>query len=209
MFIPCGNIFFSSSSSSVMCLNFFNPVLMSGNVSSKFVTKRYFSIGDFLFFLILFSRISFLLYLTAKFMSFLSTFSSSYPDLIRYALYSIRASLNMTSFLILSEQCALQRFFGSNSISISNSIYIYKTSYTAGGKCNTKYTIYAAGCTKYTLLYIGQSSQKLNCRFNGHRSDVRVKPKACELTQHFSQSKNCKIDNDLRVYILQDNLEDS
>ena len=65
-----------------------------------------------------------------------------------------------------------------------------KTSYTTGGKCNTKYTIYAAECTK-------------------HRSDVRVKPKACELGQHFSQSKNCKIDNDLRVYILQDNLEDS
>ena len=29
-----------------------------------------------------------------------------------------------------------------------------------------------------------------------------------ELTQHFSQSKSCKIDNVLRVYILQDNLED-
>ena len=66
-----------------------------------------------------------------------------------------------------------------------------------------------AKCTKHNLLYIGQSSQKLNCRFNGHRSDVRVKPKACELTQHFSQSKNCKIDNNLRVYILQDNLDNS
>ena len=76
-----------------------------------------------------------------------------------------------------------------------------KTSYTAGGKCNTKYTIYAAECTNHNLLYIGQSSQKLNCRFNGYRSDVTVKPKACELTQHFSQSKNCKMDNDLRVYI--------
>ena len=86
---------------------------------------------------------------------------------------------------------------------------INKTSYTAGGKCNTKYTIYAAECTKYNLLYISQSSQRLNCRFNGHRSDVRVKPKACELTQDISQSKNCKIDIDLRVYILQDNLEDS
>ena len=43
----------------------------------------------------------------------------------------------------------------------------------------------------------------------GQTSDVRVKPKACELTQHFSQSKNCKIDNDLGVYILQDNLDDS
>ena len=63
---------------------------------------------------------------------------------------------------------------------------------------------------KHNLLYIGQNSQKLNCRFNGHRSDVRVKPKACELTKYLSQSKICKIDNDdLIVYILQDSLEDS
>ena len=96
----------------------------------------------------------------------------------------------------------------SNTNSVTNHL-TNKTSYTDGAKCNTKYTIYAAECTKHNLLYIGQSSQKLNCRFNGHRSDVRVKPKACELTKHFSQSKNCKIDNDLRVYILQDNLDDS
>ena len=96
----------------------------------------------------------------------------------------------------------------SNSNSVTNHL-TNKTSYTARGKFNTKYTIYAAECTKHNLLYIGQSSQKLNCRFNGHRSDVRVKPKAYELTQHFSQSKNCKIDNDLKVYILQDKLEDS
>ena len=68
---------------------------------------------------------------------------------------------------------------------------------------------YAAECTKHNLLYIGQSSQKLNCRFNGHRSDLRVKPKACEPTQHFSQNKNCSINKDMKVYILQDNLEGS
>ena len=96
----------------------------------------------------------------------------------------------------------------SNTNSVRNHL-TNKTSYTDGGKCNTKYTIYAAECTKHNLLYIGQSSQKLNCRFNSHRSDARVKRKACELTQHFSQSKNCKIDNDLRVHILQNNLEDS
>ena len=84
----------------------------------------------------------------------------------------------------------------SNTNSVTNHL-TNKTSYTAGGKCSTKYTIYAAECAKNNLLYIGQSSQKLNNRFNGHRSDVRVKPKVFKLTQHFSQSKNCKIDNDL------------
>ena len=28
-------------------------------------------------------------------------------------------------------------------------------------------------------------AQKLISRFNGHSSDVNVKPKSCELTQHF------------------------
>ena len=55
------------------------------------------------------------------------------------------------------------------------------------------------------LIYVGHSSQKLSGRFNGHRSDVKVKQKACELSQHFHESKNCKIEKDLKVYILQDN----
>ena len=42
-------------------------------------------------------------------------------------------------------------------------------------------------------------------KFNGRRSDVKVKPKACELAQHFHESKNCKIEKDLKVYIHQDN----
>ena len=93
----------------------------------------------------------------------------------------------------------------SNTNSVTNHL-TNKTSCTAGGKCNTKYAIYAAECTKHNLLYVDQSSQKPNCRFNGNRSDVTVKPKVCR-TEHFSQSKSCKIYNDLRVYILQDNLE--
>ena len=47
----------------------------------------------------------------------------------------------------------------------------------------------------------------MNSRFNGHRSDINVKPKACELSQHFHNSKVCKFENDLKVYILQDNVE--
>ena len=49
----------------------------------------------------------------------------------------------------------------------------------------------------------------LNSRFNGHRSDVKVKPKACELSQHFHNNKECSIDRDLKVYILQDNVTGS
>ena len=92
----------------------------------------------------------------------------------------------------------------SNTSSITNKL-TNKSCLTSGGKCNTTDTIYAAECTKHKLIYVGHSSQKLSGRFNGHHSDVKVKPKACELSQHFHESKNCKIEKDLKVYILQDN----
>ena len=53
-----------------------------------------------------------------------------------------------------------------------------KTCFTSGGRCNTSDTIYAAECTKHKLMYVGHSSQKLSSRFNGHRSDINVKPKS-------------------------------
>ena len=81
-----------------------------------------------------------------------------------------------------------------------------KTCYTSGGQCTATNTIYAAECTQHKLIYVGQSSQKLNMRFNGHRSDVNVKPKSCELAQHFHGSHECHIKKDLKVYILQDNV---
>ena len=81
-----------------------------------------------------------------------------------------------------------------------------KTCFTSRGKCNTSDTIYAAECTKHKLIYVGQTSQKLGSRFNGHRSDVNVKPKSCELAQHFHGNKDCNINRDLNIYILQDNV---
>ena len=80
-----------------------------------------------------------------------------------------------------------------------------KSCLTSGGKCNTTDTIYAAECPKHHLVYASHSSQKLSGRFNSPRSDVKVKLKACELSQHFHESKNCKIEEDLKVYILQNN----
>ena len=81
-----------------------------------------------------------------------------------------------------------------------------KTCFTSGGRCNTSDTIYAAECTKHKLIYVGHSSQKLSSRFNGHRSDINVKPKSCELAQHFYGNEECNINRDLKVYILQDNV---
>ena len=57
-----------------------------------------------------------------------------------------------------------------------------------------------------TQIDICQSSQKLNMRFNDHRSDVNMKPKSCEFAQHFHGSHECDIKKYLKVYILQDNV---
>ena len=81
-----------------------------------------------------------------------------------------------------------------------------KTCFTSGGRCNTRDTIYAAECTKHKLIYVGHSSQKLSSRFNGHRSDINVKPKSCELAQHFHGNEESNINRDLKVYMLQDNV---
>ena len=92
----------------------------------------------------------------------------------------------------------------SNTNSITNKL-TKKSCLTSGGKWSTTDTIYAAKCTKHNLIYVGHSSQKLSGRFNSHSSDVKVKPNACELSQHFHESKNCKIEKELKVYILQNN----
>ena len=92
----------------------------------------------------------------------------------------------------------------SNTNSITNKL-TNKSCLTSGGKCNTIDTIYAAEYTKHNLIYVGHSLQTLSGRFNLHRSDVKVETKACELSQHFYESKHCKIEKDLKLYILQNN----
>ena len=96
-----------------------------------------------------------------------------------------------SSFPCQKSRCKLCRSM-SNSNSILNT-QSEKTCYTSKGQCTTTDTIYAAECTQHKLISVGQNSQKLNMRFNGHRSDVNVKPKACELAEHFHGSHECDI----------------
>ena len=91
--------------------------------------------------------------------------------------------------------------------SISNTNFITniqsgETCFISGFRCNTSDTIYAAECTKHKLIHVGHSSQKLSSRFNGHPSDVNVKPKSCELAHHFHGNEECNINRYLKVYIL-------
>jgi len=75
----------------------------------------------------------------------------------------------------------------------------------AGGPCNQRNVVYAAECTRHHLLYVGQTSTPLNIRFNGHRSDISVKPEQCQLPKHFNEH-GCDFEKDLRISILENNL---
>ena len=97
--------------------------------------------------------------------------------------------------------------FMSNTNVITNKLS-HKSCYMSGSKCSTTDTIYAAECTRHSLIYVGQLTE-IELSVQCHRSDVKVKLKACELSQHFHNSKKCSIDRDLKVYILQYNVTGS
>lgn len=44
--------------------------------------------------------------------------------------------------------------------------------------------VYSISCTQCNKSYVGQTSQRLKNRISQHKSDIRVKPKACALSQH-------------------------
>ena len=90
--------------------------------------------------------------------------------------------------------------------SIIQNVHTGKLCHTAGGTCSTTNTIYAAECTKHSLIYVGHTGRKLSQRFVNHRSDALHKPKACELAAHFHQN-DCNITKDLKVYILETHIE--
>ena len=45
-----------------------------------------------------------------------------------------------------------------------------------GGFPTDQSVIYAATCKKCQLMYVGQTGDALNCRFNRHRSDILCYP---------------------------------
>ena len=51
-------------------------------------------------------------------------------------------------------------------------------------------------------MYIGQTGDALNCRFNRHRSDILCYPNQCELPKHFHYG-DCSSETDLSVSILE------
>ena len=71
-----------------------------------------------------------------------------------------------------------------------------------GGKATDSDVIYSATCTKHNKMYVGQTSQPLNERFNGHRSDIRHHPDRCELGNHFA-TNDCDFNKDLSISILE------
>ena len=77
-----------------------------------------------------------------------------------------------------------------------------RTCKITGGPSNVVGCIYAAECTKHSLMYVGETGNALNTRFNGHRSDTKLRSDRCELDAHFA-SNDCDIDKDMRVSVLE------
>ena len=71
-----------------------------------------------------------------------------------------------------------------------------------GGSANTVGVIYAGRCRKHDVISVGQTGGPLNARFNGHRSDVKLRPYRTELDTHF-HSNGCDFNKDLEVTILE------
>ena len=70
-----------------------------------------------------------------------------------------------------------------------------------GAKPTDKSVAYVVECTKHKLIYIGQTGDQINNRFNRHRSDIRYYP-YCELSKHFN-SNDCDFEKDLKISILE------
>ena len=72
----------------------------------------------------------------------------------------------------------------------------------AGGASNVRGCVYAAECKKHSLLYVGETGGPLNNRFNGHRSDMNLRPDRCELDAHFADN-DCDMAKDMEVSVLE------
>ena len=70
-----------------------------------------------------------------------------------------------------------------------------------GAKPRDKSVAYVVECTKHKLIYIGQTGDQINNRFNRHRSDIRCYPD-CELSKHFNNN-DCDFEKDLKISILE------
>ena len=77
-----------------------------------------------------------------------------------------------------------------------------RTCVIEGGKPTDKSVVYAAECMKHKLIYIRQTGDQLNNRFNSHRSDIRCYPDRCELSKHFNNN-DCDFEKDLKISILE------
>ena len=71
-----------------------------------------------------------------------------------------------------------------------------------GGKPIDKSVVYAAECTIHKLIYIEQTGDQLNNRFNKHRSDIKCCPDCRELSKHCN-SNDCEFEKVLKVSILE------
>ena len=83
------------------------------------------------------------------------------------------------------------------------------TSFSTGGKfmfnktgyfsCKTRNVIYLISCKKCGIQYVGQTSQALHCRLNGHRSSINTASKNTYLATHFRENGHSVSDLSIQI----------
>ena len=71
-----------------------------------------------------------------------------------------------------------------------------------GGSPTDQSVIYAATCKKCQLMYVAQTGDPLDCRFNRHWSDILCYSNLYELPKHFLYG-DCGFETDLFVSIFE------
>ena len=65
--------------------------------------------------------------------------------------------------------------------------------------CKSKNVIYLITCKKCGIQYVGQTTQALHCRLNGHRSAILGNKKNTYLSNHFRSEGHCIGDLSIQI----------
>ena len=72
----------------------------------------------------------------------------------------------------------------------------------SGGNSTSRNVVYSVECLKHELIYVGMTTDQLNCRINRHRSDINLYPDRCELPKHF-HTHHCDFEKDIKISVLE------
>ena len=169
-------------------------------------------------------RVPFVLSYHHKFLGIAGILRKNYNNMVRdypvlktvfpeVPMVAFRRQRNLKDHLVRADHCAKIRApiiprhtkadiqpFMNNSGLLTNE-QTKKVHRIEGGSANDRNVIYAVKCKVHKLINVGFTSQPLNERMNGHRSDIDLSDPKCELVQHFMKH-GCDFRKDIEISVL-------